>query len=84
LAVKLVAGTLATVKVFDGEQAFNDNQRTELSAWRKAGTGFASVGGGAAFAVTPNHALVAEMRLMQMLGVPGTALGLNAGYALGL
>jgi hypothetical protein len=72
--------TQVSVKVFDEEQV----QRRELSAWRKAGTGFASVGGGAAFAVTANHALVAELRLMQLLGVGGTALGLNAGYALGL
>lgn len=57
---------------------------TNVDAWRKSGTGFASIGGGFAYAFNSQHAMLAELRLMQMLGVSATAIGLNIGYEFGL
>jgi hypothetical protein len=72
------------VKTFDNQQAFQTEKRTSLNAWRKSGTGFASVGGGVAYALASRHVLVAELRLMQMLGLSATAIGFNVGYGFGL
>jgi hypothetical protein len=62
----------------------NTKAPTSVDAWRKSGTGFASLGGGIAYAIGSQHVLLAELRFMQMLGVSATAFSLNVGYGFGL
>jgi hypothetical protein len=76
--------TSVTVTIYRNQADYDNFTDYPLTAWRKTGTGFVSAGGGLAFAFQPEHALVAELRVMQMLGESGTAFGLSLGYALGL
>jgi hypothetical protein len=65
------------------ENDFMADKRTEHDAWRKTGTGFASLGGGALWALTPSSGILGELRVMQMFGASGTVLAPQLGYALG-
>ena len=61
--------TEISVKTYDDQQSFNSSKTTELNAWRKSGTEFASLGGGVAYALASQHAIIAEVRFMQMFGL---------------
>jgi hypothetical protein len=72
------------VKTYDDQPSFDSSKRTELNAWRKSGTEFASVGGGVAYGLGKQHAITAEIRYMQMFGLTASGLSLDVGYAFGL
>ena len=55
---------------------------TQLEAWRKTGTAFLALGGGAAYPIG-DFAINAELRAIVMMGVPAFALGLGLGAAYG-
>jgi hypothetical protein len=76
--------TEINIKTYDDQQSFQSAKTTELNAWRKSGTEFASFGGGVAYALGAQHAILAEVRFMQMFGLPASGLGLDVGYAFGL
>jgi hypothetical protein len=59
-----------------------DRQR-ELTAWRKAGTSFVAVGGGAMIPLSQMGALIAELKLQAMIGNPAGVVALQVGYAAG-
>jgi hypothetical protein len=56
----------------------------ELAAWRKTGTSFVALGGGALVPISRTGGVLAELKLEEMIGNPGTALALQIGYAAGL
>jgi hypothetical protein len=56
----------------------------KLSAWRKLGQGFITVGGGAMYAITEKHGVVLNLNFMYMLGTSGAVLEPSIGYELGL
>lgn len=76
--------TEISVKTYDDRQSFDSSKTTQLNAWRKSGTEFASLGGGVAYALASQHAIIAEVRFMQMFGLSGSGLSLDVGYAFGL
>jgi hypothetical protein len=55
---------------------------TQVDAWRKTGTGFIALGGGAGYPVG-NFVINAELRAILMLGESAFALGLGVGAAYG-
>jgi hypothetical protein len=54
----------------------------QLDAWRKTGTVFAALGGGAAYPIG-DFAINAELRAILLMGAPAFALGLGIGAAYG-
>jgi hypothetical protein len=85
----LAAGGMAEVDasvpvdVFANAAAYpNDSQ--DKRAWKKAGQGFAALGGGAMYAITPSTGIVLEAKIMEMLPTSATGLGLQLGYLVGL
>jgi len=72
------------VTVYDGEDDYLADRRTQLHAWRKTGTGFAAAGGGSAIKINNWMGFVVDMRVMQMFGASGTGMALRAGYTVGL
>jgi hypothetical protein len=71
------------VVVYDNETDFMADRRTSYNAWRKTGTGFAALGAGALVALTPSSGALAELRVMQMLGISATVVAPQLGYAVG-
>jgi hypothetical protein len=55
-----------------------------VDAWRKTGVAFASVSGGALYAIGTDHGIFGELRLMQTFPEAGTVLALHAGYMMNL
>jgi len=55
-----------------------------LQAWRKAGQGFAALGGGIMYALSPSSGITVELKVLQMLGTSATGVAGQLGYALGL
>ena len=55
---------------------------TKLHAWRKTGTVFAALGGGAAYPIG-DFAINAELRAIFLMGAPAFALGLGIGASYG-
>jgi hypothetical protein len=74
----------ATVYVYPNEQRFLEGRYETVDAWRKAGPGFVSVHGGVAYALHPSHALVLEVRVLQMLGKSALGAAASLGYSFGL
>jgi len=72
------------VEYFVDEAGFQANRKGKLDAWRKTGNTIVALHGGVAYAITPEHALHLELRLLQMLGATATGLAFNLGYTLGL
>lgn len=54
-----------------------------VEAWRKTGTLFAALGGGALYAIDERGGVVADLRLMQLFPSPGTGFALRLGYRYG-
>ncbi|MDI1475608.1 hypothetical protein [Polyangium sp. y55x31] len=71
------------VTVYNTEQDFIADKRLVLDAWKKSGLVFLAAGGGAMYAIRPNTGPVAEVRVMQLFGASGTALGATLGYSHG-
>jgi hypothetical protein len=55
-----------------------------VDAWRKTGVGFASVGPGMMYAVTPNGGLTLEVKPIVLFPTFGFALSAALGYSIGL
>jgi hypothetical protein len=72
-----------SVPAYADAAAYAKDQRLGLTAWKKTGTAFVGLGGGVMYAITPTSGPFLDVRLMQMLGVSGTALSPLVGYAVG-
>lgn len=68
------------VTVYTTEQDFIADKRAVLDAWKKSGLVFFGAGGGAMYAFKPNMGVTAELRIMQLFGSSGTAVGAAVGY----
>ena len=66
------------------DTAPGENPNYNLQAWRKAGQGFASLGGGAMYALSPASGITLEVKLLEMVGASATGVAGQLGYALGL
>jgi hypothetical protein len=64
-------------------QDTNPLQRAELDAWKKAGTQFAFLGGGAMYAITATHGPHLEAKYLQMFGAGSSGFALQLGYVVG-
>jgi hypothetical protein len=71
------------VVVFDGEEAYNNDERLTLNAWRQVGIGFGSIGGGTAIKITNWTGFNADFRVTQHFPVLGTQIAGRAGYFAG-
>jgi len=71
------------VVVYVSDADFRADKRTPVTAWKKSGFGFAALGGGVMYAVTPNGGPYLDVRLMQMFSLPGTALSPQLGWSQG-
>lgn len=71
------------VTVYTTEQDFISDKRQLLDAWKKSGLVFVAAGGGAMYAIKPNMGPMAELRVMQLFGSSGTAIGGTLGFAYG-
>lgn len=56
----------------------------KVDAWKKLGQGFAAIGGGIVYAVTPEVGIQANVNLMLMLGSTGPNIEPSLGVVLGL
>jgi hypothetical protein len=72
------------VEYFEDEAGYTAGSKGTLDAWRHTGGFIVGVHAGLAYAVKPNHALMLELRLLQMLGDTAIGGALNIGYQLGL
>jgi len=61
-----------------------DNETGEIDAWKKLGQGFVTLGGGAAFALSPKLALQANLNIMLMLPTTGVVIQPSAGFTYGV
>ncbi len=68
------------IKLFQAAYA----EAATVNAWHKTGTGFIAAGVGAQYAINPAFAPFAELKLIELLGTSGTAIGAQFGAALGL
>jgi hypothetical protein len=72
------------VNVYDSLDAYRSGQAQHYKAWHKAGLGFGAIGGGAMVAFTPSSGLLLDLKVMEMFPTPGTVVGIQVGYAVGL
>ncbi len=70
--------------VYVNQAAYENDVRTTMDAWQKAGTGFITAGAGVLLGVTPRTGPFLEVKYMQLLGASAPALSLQLGWALGL
>lgn len=77
------ADSKVSVIVYETEQDYVADRRLVLDAWRKAGTGFLSLGGGFMYAITPRIGPYAEVKVIQLLGASTTGMGAQAGASFG-
>ena len=79
-----LSGGLAEVDGHVLVEYYDVNQKKgSLDAWRKTGKTFAGLGFGMMIPFAGNNGIVPEVRVMQMLGAPGTAFDFALGYAYG-
>lgn len=71
-------------KVQDNFRLDQPPQRGEIDAWKKLGQGFATVGGGTAFGISPTLALQLNLNIMFMLPAAGFVFQPSAGLTFGL
>jgi hypothetical protein len=57
--------------------------RSRVTVWKKTGTTFASLGGGAMYPLTRNGGVVAELKGVMLFPSSGMSVSLQAGYSLG-
>jgi len=86
----LAAGGMAEVDasvpvdVYANVQAYQAEQSQGYRAWKKAGLGFAALGGGGMFAFTPSTGVVLEAKAVEMFPTPATGVSLQLAYVVGL
>ena len=86
----LAAGGMAEVDasvpvdVFANATAYQAKTSQDERAWKKAGQGFAALGGGTMYAITPSSGIVLEAKIVEMLPTSATGIGLQLGYLVGL
>lgn len=73
-----------TVEYFTDETGYRDGNVGTLDAWRKTGSLLLGLHGGLGYAFSPQHALLLELRLQQMLPQSALAGGAGIAYSLGL
>jgi hypothetical protein len=78
-----VDGSIA-VDVYANPQAYQAGKSQNFVAWKKTGTGFAAVGGGAMYALTPKSGVLLEAKVMELFPTAAPAAGLQLAYAMGL
>jgi phosphohistidine swiveling domain-containing protein len=71
------------VPVYRTAAAYTADKRTDLAAWKKAGTGFAGLGVGLMYALTETSGPYVDVQVLEMLGVSGTSISPQLGYAVG-
>lgn len=71
------------VDYFVDQAGYDRGEKGSFQVWRKAGTGFGALSGGAAYPLGPGQ-VHAELRLLIMLGNSAAGAALNLGYAYGL
>ena len=77
-----LSGGLAEVDAKVPVEYYNaNNQKGTLDAWRKTGTGFASLAFGVMVPFAGDNGIVPELRAMQMFGASGTVFSIAIGYA---
>ncbi len=72
------------VDTFQSAAAVKTGASDNWSAWKKTGQGFAELGPGVMYAVTPNSGVLLEAKAMAMFPTSAFGGGLQVGYALGL
>jgi hypothetical protein len=81
-----LSGGIAQVDARVTVPLYTPDRPTELqrlAAWRKSGTGFIGVGVALMYAITPNTGPYLDVQVLQMLGVSGTSISPQMGYAVG-
>jgi hypothetical protein len=71
------------VDIYPDAAAYKANQSQNYNAWKKSGLGFAALGLGTMYAVTPDGGIVLELRGQQMFPTAGAGAALSLGYAQG-
>jgi hypothetical protein len=71
------------VDIFASTAAYQAGQSQDYAAWKKTGLGFASLGVGVMYAVTPGSGVVVELKGQEMFPTTGTVAALQLGYAIG-
>jgi hypothetical protein len=72
------------VEFFKDEAGYQQGRVGKLDAWRKTGKVMLGLQGGLGYAFAPEHAILLELRLVQMLGDSAFGGAVGAGYSLGL
>ncbi len=72
------------VDTFKSSAAVKAGSSDNWSAWKKTGQGFAEVGPGVMYAVTPNSGVLVEAKAMAMFPTSAFGIGVQLGYSLGL
>jgi hypothetical protein len=86
----VVAGGVAQVdasvqvKLYKTADDYAANNVDHYDAWRKTGLGFVGGGAGLGLGVAPRHVIFVEAKFVELLGLPGSSLNFQLGYALGL
>ncbi len=86
----LLAGGIAEVDgsipidVYPSQSAYMAGKYQNYVAWKKTGTGFAAVGAGAMYALTPKSGILLEAKVMELFPTAAPAAGLQLAYAMGL
>ena len=86
----VVAGGVAQVDASVGVTLYKtaddyaNNVTTHYDAWRKTGLVFVGGGAGVLFAFTRREVIFGEGKFVELLGLSGSSLNLQLGYALGL
>lgn len=73
-----------SVEYFKDEAGYQTGKVGKLDAWRKTGKVMLGLHGGFGYAFAPEHAVLLELRLVQMLGDSAFGGAIGAGYTLGL
>jgi hypothetical protein len=77
VSTRITEHTLAEDSLADPD----GNQTVDV--YRKAGTGFAGIGAGVMYALSPKGGIVFDLKLMQMFPVSATVIAPEIGYSFG-
>jgi hypothetical protein len=75
------------VDVYANQAAYESQKSQQYQAWKKAGLGFAALGGGGMYALKAASGILLEVKAMEMFPTPsglGTVLAAQIGYVVGL
>lgn len=71
------------VPVYQSAADYKADNRTELAAWKKSGTGFAGAGVALMYALTQDSGPYLDVQVLEMFGVSGTSISPQMGYGVG-